>query len=163
MTKSSTFLCLSLLFLFTSCEKESEELTLSSVKITKIIVNEYPITNGGVPWDDPFIGSATGPDITWKISGPQLLESTTYFGDASGNAIEFSSDFPAYISVPESVYSIQLFDIDDLDSSDLASNDDLMVEIPWKPSSTSSGAGTEWINVTGVNTSIDIQVTYLYE
>lgn len=163
MTKTTTYFCISLLLLFTSCKKESEQLELSSVKITKIIINEYPVTNGGVPWDDPFIGTATGPDVTWKISGPQLIESSTYFEDTNGGELEFSSDFPAYISVPESVYSIQLFDIDDLDSSDLGSSDDLMVEIPWKPSSTSSGAGTEWINVTGTNTSIDIQVTYLYE
>lgn len=147
--------------LWAGCREEEKELT--AVRINRIIVHEYPVTNGAVPWDDPVIGSSTGPDLMWKITGPENRNSSIYFADADGSALTFTSGFPVTLNRPTSTYYLELWDVDDLDGSDFGSVDDLMVSIPWKPFTDNGESGTEWIELTSSNTVVDVQVTYLFE
>ena len=64
---------------------------ISSVKINSINVTEYPVTNGAVAWDDPFIGSATGPDIKWRITGPENSVRGTYFENCDRSVLTLSA------------------------------------------------------------------------
>ena len=135
----------------------------SGIRINEIIVYEYPVTDGGIPWDDPLFGSATGPDVLWQITGPQTIWSSVYFPNSDGGVLEFTEGFPVFLNDPEATYQVKLWDKDDLDVSDLASSDDEMVSIAWQPFTNSGETGTEWIELTSGNTVMDIQVTYLFE
>jgi hypothetical protein len=154
-----------LLFGMPSCSKDAngDKGKPSTVKITRITINSYPITNGAVPWDDPFLGSATGPDVTWVINGPENFGASVYFADCSGDTLITTTDFPIYMQNPENAHTISLWDKDDLDGSDLGSVDDLMASIsftPWRQE------GDEEKDALILNTStaeIILDVTFLYE
>jgi hypothetical protein len=148
-------------FSLAGCREDEKE--LSAVKINRITVLEYPVTNGGVPWDDPLIGSATGPDVTWKISGPENKASGVYFEDADGSPLAFETGFPVILNSPGSTHYLELWDVDDLDGSDIGSADDKMVSIAWKPYTGNGESGTEWVEITGPNAVVNIQVTYMFE
>lgn len=144
------------------CTKE-EANTISAVRINKITVIDYPITNGAVPWDDPIIGSSTGADVSWSISGPQSFTSAIYFPDASGASLEFTGNgFPISLNSPQGTYTIQLIDIDDLDGSDFASSDDVMGSFSFVPYSPGS-KGSEIIEYTENDITVQLDVTYLFE
>jgi hypothetical protein len=147
---------------FTSCKEEAPAVP-SSIKISQIIVHEYPVTSGAVPWDDPIIGSSTGPDVFWKITGPQSVESDVYFGDVNGEELVFDTGFPDYLNRPESTYYFELWDKDDIDGSDLGSTDDKIVSIGWKPYTGNGESGTEWVELVGPGVVADVKVTYLFE
>lgn len=148
--------------LLSGCEKEKAS-TISAVKINKITVIDYPITNGAVPWDDPVIGSSTGADLTWKLTGPQTFNSSIYFGNVSGENLEFNgNDFPINLNSPQGTYTLSLYDLDDLDGSDFASNDDLMGRFSFIPYSPGS-KGTETIEYSEDGITVQLNVTYLFE
>lgn len=135
----------------------------SAVKITHITINEYPVTNGAIPWDDPFIGSATGPDIYWRITGPETFNSTVYFADCNGDTIGTSTDFPIYLQNPESEHTIQLWDMDDLDGSDLGSDNDLISSIQFTAWKNEGDEERQALVIQSSNTEIILDVTFLYE
>lgn len=155
-----------LIFLFLACLfgcTEESVKRVSTVKITRIVVNEYPLTNGAVPWDDPFIGSATGPDVSWKITGPQTISSGVYFDDTDGDTLIFNISSSVYLDKPSEQYTIQLWDIDDLDGSDLGSSDDLMKSLTFTPWRSEEDEDRDAIIVYDNNAEIIIDIEYLYE
>jgi hypothetical protein len=150
----------------TGCVDTAEEApapVISTVKITNITVTEYPLTNGAVAWDDPFIGSATGPDIRWKITGPENFQSTVYFENCDGSELTYTAGgLPIYLNQPLQEYTLELWDIDDLDGSDLGSVDDLMSSItflPWIAGAT----GTEVLELSNTQMTVQIEFTYMFE
>lgn len=161
MKKLIYFFALSIIFF--SCEKEDVK-EISAVRISKIVVVDYPVTNGAVPWDDPFIGSATGPDVSWKIRGSQTFTSATYLPDANGeNSIEYSGQgFPITLNSPKGTYSFDIIDLDDLDGSDFGSTDDVMATINFTPYSANS-TGTEIVEFSSGNATVQFEFTYLFE
>jgi hypothetical protein len=149
--------------ILSSCAKEDTK-EISAVRISKIVIVDYPVTNGAIPWDDPFIGSATGPDVSWKIRGSQTFTSATYLPDANGeNSIEYSGQgFPITLNSPKGTYSFDIIDLDDLDGSDLGSIDDVMATINFTPYSANS-TGTEIVEFSSGNATVQFEFTYLFE
>lgn len=158
--KKPLLLALPLLLLF-SCAEEKQE--ISAVKINSITVIDYPITQGATAWDDPFIGSATPPDITWRITGAQNLDGGIYFPDVAGETLLFDNDqFPLFLDSPTRTYTLSLWDVDDLDSSDLGSEDDQMASINFVPFS-EGAEGTETLEISSGGATIQLNVTYVFE
>lgn len=158
-------LIVSLFFLtLTSCVEEAivvEE--VSAVRVNSLTVISYPVTNGGVSWDDPFLGAATGADLSWSIAGPQNFTSTTYFPDADGTPVIFQGDeFPLFLNNPRSSYTLRLIDLDDLDASDLLSEDDIMAELVFVPYSEGS-EGDLTLEYSSGSTTVQLDVTYLFD
>jgi hypothetical protein len=150
----------------TGCVDTAEEApapVISTVKINSITVTEYPLTNGAVAWDDPFIGSATGPDIQWRLTGPENSASTIYFENCDGSSLAYTAGgLPIYLNHPLQEYTLELWDIDDLDGSDLGSVDDLMSSItflPWIAGAT----GTETLELSNSQMTVQIEFTYMFE
>ena len=162
MKKALTIL--TLILLLTGCTKDSEDTkTVSGLRITKIQINSYPVTNGAVPWDDPFIGSATGPDVTWKITGQEVFESGYMAQDADGSGITFSNGLPIILNKPKSQYTIAFWDLDDIDSSDLASEDDLMFSASFTHWTSEADEERNAIILNVNDAEIIIDVVYLFE
>lgn len=136
---------------------------ISTVKINSITITEYPLTNGAVAWDDPFIGSATGPDIQWKLTGPENFASTVYFENCDGSTLTYTAGgLPIYLNHPLQEYNLELWDIDDLDGSDLGSVDDLMSSLtflPWIAGAT----GTEVLELSNTQMTVQIEFTYMFQ
>ena len=150
----------------TGCIDTAEEApapVISTVKINSITITEYPLTNGAVAWDDPFIGSATGPDIQWRISGPENMASTTYFENCDGSTLTYTAGgLPVYLNQPLQEYTLEIWDLDDLDGSDLGSVDDLMSSVtflPWIAGAT----GTETLELTNGPMTVQIEFTYIFQ
>lgn len=127
-----------LALLIVSCKKEEEDPVAEAVRITSIEVQNYPLLDeDGNAWDDPALGSSTPPDVYYVIveSGGNETISDTYFDDADADALLFdnSSGLPVLIDNPTATLTIQFWDLDDLDASDVGSSDDLMVAISFKP------------------------------
>jgi hypothetical protein len=156
-------LYLSFLIIFLGCTKDKESKDVSAIRITKIQLQSYPVTNGAVPWDDPFLGSATGPDITWRISGPESFDSGFFAQDANGSAIVYTNGLPITLNSPKSQYTIQFWDIDDIDASDLASDDDLIISASFTPWVNEGDEERDAIVLNTGNTEIIIDVDYLFE
>ena len=154
-----------LLFLLVGCSKDEDQSkgVPSAVKITRIIINQYPVTSGAVPWDDPFLGSSTGADIFWSISGPESFNSTVYFPNCDGDTIATTTDFPIYLQNPETLHTIKLWDMDDIDGSDLGSDNDLMVTISFTAWEKDGDEEREALVLSNSDAEIILDVTYLYE
>lgn len=122
---------------YTGVDCSEADLNLSLI-VTAIRVENYPITNAGVPWDDPFIGTSTPGDMQWRFIRPndEVIEGGWY-EDAIGSAMNYSStNLPFTISqadLPET-NSIVLYDVDDLDASDIGSDDDYVGGYDFTPS-----------------------------
>lgn len=126
MTRLTPFFLLFIAFIvFSGCGKEDE---VSSVVVTSIILNDYPMLNGSEPWDTTATGLFSGPDIYWSISGPEDFISSNYIIDATGEMIEFNgSDFPIELTKPDETYTLEIFNKNDLDDTDQAEADELMI------------------------------------
>lgn len=153
-----------IVLLTAGCTKESEKKkTVSAVRITGIHLNTYPVTNGGVPWDDPFLGSATGPDITWAIRGPENFDSGYMAQNADGTAIQFTNGLPINLNKPKDQYVIEFWDLDDLDASDFASEDDLMFSTAFTAWTSEADEERDALILYINNAEIVIDVDYLFE
>lgn len=124
------FLALSILTFTLSCsdsEKCKQGYTGSNcnnqiyptkITVTKVTVSEFPSLDGSsATWD---VG--TGPDIYLVLyAGENLVyESDSYFEDASNsNTYEFEFTYDMNGS---SIYTIELYDYDDLDDDDFIGN-----------------------------------------
>ena len=98
--------------------------------ITSISVSGYPRSTGGGAWDDPTIGNSSGPDVSIHIlnpNGPDLI-STFYVPNANGQELTFTGDYPFCKagSYWDNEIGFFLYDLDDLDWSDVGSDDDFM-------------------------------------
>lgn len=155
-------------FSMSSCVDSTEDPIIvdpeiSSVKITKITIVDFPFTNGGTAWDDPLIGSSTGADVQWKITGPQTFASSDYFPDCDGSILEFNGGtLPIFLDQPNSTYTLELWDIDDLGSSDWGSTDDLLSSISFTPFSVGA-TGTEILEFSNAEMTVQLELTYLFE
>ena len=108
------------------------ELTPTSVIITGITVNDYPMTDGGAGWD-----LSSGPELYVSLNSGTTANTsdftTGYYQDVSGQSLTFSSDFPVTIPSPSSSYTVGLWDYDTVDA------DDFMAGIYFTPNSYKSG------------------------
>lgn len=146
---------------------EPDHTTITAIRVNKIKIINYPILTGSSAWDDPLIGSTSGPDIAWSISGSDNYSTTTHFTDCTGNVIEFtttnnSSTLPVFLNDPNGTYTLGIWDIDGLDGSDFASTDDLMAEVTFTPYS-SGDTGTMYGEFEDSDLKIQIEFTYLFE
>ena len=150
----------------TGCVDTTEEApapVISTVKISNITLTEYPLTNGAVAWDDPIIGSATGADIRWKITGPENFESTVYFENCDGSTLVFNTGgLPIYLNHPLQEYTFEIWDKDALDGSDIGSVDDLMSSITFLPW-IAGAVGTETLELSNPQMTVQIEFTYMFQ
>lgn len=140
-----------------------------TIRINQITISGYPQTNGGSAWDDPFIGSSTSADVSYRIIRPSgsIFNSETYLPNATGGPITFNSTsgLPFVIS-PSDVdnsHTFQVMDLDDLDSSDLGSSDDIMVSLSFIPETLIDGPGAVFpstITLSNGATTVQLSVTY---
>ena len=144
---------------------EPDHTTISAIKVNKITILEYPMLTSGAPWDDPFLGSATGPDIYWTIVGPDNYTGN-YFTNCSGDALEYNTTnnggLPVYLNSPNSTYTLYIYDKDDLDGSDLASGDDLLAAVTIDPY-TAGDDGVITYEYADGDMKAQIEFTYLFE
>lgn len=164
LTKILQVFVLLFFFTLTACIEEAVVVKeVSAVRVNSLTIISYPVTNGGVPWDDPFFGSATGADLSWSITGAQNFTSTTYFPDADGTPVIFQGEeFPLFLNNPRSSYTLRLIDIDDLDASDLLSEDDIMAELVFTPYS-EGNEGDLTLEFSSGSTTVQLAVTYLFD
>jgi len=69
---------------------------------------------------------------------------------------------PIYLNQPLQEYTLEIWDLDDLDGSDLGSVDDLMSSItflPWIAGAT----GTETLELTNGSMTVQIEFTYMFQ
>lgn len=144
---------------------EPDHVTISAIKVNKITILEYPMLTSGTPWDDPFLGSATGPDIYWTIVGPDNYTGT-YFADCSGQALEYNNTnnggLPVFLNSPNSTYTLYIYDKDGLDGSDLGSGDDLLAAVTVDPY-TAGDDGVITYEYADGDMKAQIEFTYLFE
>ena len=146
---------------------EPDHTTITAVRINKIKIVNYPILTGGSSWDDPLIGSTSGPDVSWSISGSDNYSSTAYFTDCTGSVLEFtttnnSSSLPVFLNDPNGTYTLSIRDVDGLDGSDFASSDDVMAELSFIPFTTGD-TGTIYTELEDSDLKVQIEFTYLFE
>lgn len=112
-----------------------------SIIVTSITVSNYPLTNNGLAWDVPPIGTSTPPDITWAFIRPT---NDVIFGEiylnADGSDLSFTSSsaglpFTIPMAHVNELNSIIIWDIDGLDASDNQSTEDFMGGYTWEPES----------------------------
>jgi len=86
-------------------------LTPAKMIITKIVIDNFNLTNQGVPWD-----SISGPDLYLTInigSGPNHSEfKSNHYTDQDTVPVTFSDGFPYTCNSPGSYYSVYLWDDD---------------------------------------------------
>jgi len=160
--KPKYFAFLYLTILLVSCSKDESKIA-STAKITRIQINHYPTTNGAIPWDDPIIGSATGPDVKWRIFDSQNVFNGLYIEDVNGDTLVYTQSLPIYLDNPTQQHTVQLWDVDDIDGSDFGSNDDLMKSLTFTPWSSEDDKDRDALIVYDGNTEIILDVEYLYE
>lgn len=140
-----------------------------TIRINQIVISGYPQTNGNSAWDDPFLGSSTTADVSFRIIRPSgsIFNSATYFPNALGGPITFisTSGLPFVISSNDvdNAHTFQVMDLDDIDSSDLGSSDDIMVSLSFIPETLIDGPGTVFpstITLSNGATVVQLSVTY---
>jgi len=119
----------------TDCSEADLNLTLT---VTAVRVENYPITNAGVPWDDPIVGTSTPGDMQWRFVRPNNeLIAGGWYENAIGSPMNYSNTNLPFSIGPDDLFlsnSIQLYDVDDLDASDLLSEDDYVGGYNFTPS-----------------------------
>lgn len=119
----------------TNCENLDLNLVLT---IHSLVINNYPITDGGTPWDDPFLGASTSADVFWEINGPGQndAESSFYYPNVSGESLLFDAfglPFSIQTNNLNDLYSIIIWDKDNTGTSDAGSSDDVMFSVNFTP------------------------------
>lgn len=114
------------------------QVTPSKIKITKITVKSFPMTNGGFDWDSVIDGGA---DIDVRLFDSNELPvfiSDNYYPDATtGNDYSFTPPQPIVITNMNQMYFLELYDYDGNDS--VANEDDFMGSSAFFPYSSTSG------------------------
>lgn len=145
---------------------EPDHTTITAVRINKIKIISYPILTGGSSWDDPLIGSTSGPDVSWAITGHENYSALAHFTDCTGSVLEFTTTnnttLPVFLNDPNGTYVLSIYDIDGLDGSDFASSDDLMAAVSFTPYS-SGDTGTIYAQFEDSDLKVQIEFTYLFE
>jgi hypothetical protein len=148
-------------FLFSACTKV-ELGPPDSMRIDKITVSGYPLLRpDGSAWDDPLIGSSTPPDLTWSIIGPEEFNTTYYAGDVDGVTVYFEGDLPVYLTELEKSYTIRIWDLDDLDASDVGSDNDLMSAISFVPWESEADDNSTLIILEDNDLTIRLEVSFI--
>lgn len=140
---------------------EADHITISAIKVNKITILEYPMLTSGTPWDDPFLGSATGPDIYWTIEGADNY-SGYYISNCEGQQLEYTGGLPVFLNSPNSTYTLYIYDKDGLDGSDLGSGDDLLAAVTVDPY-TAGDDGVITYEYADGDMKAQIEFTYLFE
>lgn len=94
------------------------QLTPSKIRLSKIVVNEFNITEpSGGSWDN-----FSGADLYISILNDEnevLWTSSIYYEDATGTNYVFEPDPYIDFDEAENLYKIRLFDLDSFDSDDI--------------------------------------------
>ena len=135
--------------------------------IESVLVSGYPTSINGAAWDDPTFGSSTGPDVSFHIYNPNGsdLISTLYFPDATGSTLNFNSQFPFCRSGSywDNDIAFSLYDLDDLDLSDVGSANDFMTGFTfnlWDRLSYADYPSTHTVNSSNSNLSMTFTLSY---
>ena len=125
-------------------------LTPVSMTITKIVLNDFPPSDGGFYWD-PASGA---PDIYLSVNlgitaNTNEFTSGTQMNAADGISITYTNLFPITLTFPDNNYTIGLWDWDDLDA------DDFMGGIYFTPNNHDTGFPSEFSLTTA---SIDMRL-----
>lgn len=150
------FLFLSMAFVLAACVKEK---TPTSMKITKIRVIDFPMTDStGATWD---VGS--GAELYVQIkdeSGNTVFDSPGYLPDAPDNTtINYTPDSSVDIDCPTCQYTLYLYDYDDLDADDLVGNLSFM---PFPEGSNPKNDEIKAVYFSGNNVAFEFDFTYVY-
>ena len=94
------------------------EKTPSSVTISKIVLTNYPMTDGsGAGWD-----ITAGPDIFLSFNSGSSANTSNFNSgvvyDVTGGTLTYTNNFPMTISTPTSTWSVGLWDYDSPDPDD---------------------------------------------
>jgi hypothetical protein len=96
------------------------------VIITSAVLSGYSMTTAGSPWDESITGTS-GPDIYLEIDQVSGSDFTSLLHpNASGQSINFLSPFPHTLYNPNQSITFRIWDMDDIDFTDLGSNDDII-------------------------------------
>ena len=128
------------------------EKTPTSVTVSKIILTNYPMVDGGgVGWD-----LSNGPDVFLSINQGSTANNVQFSGiayDVTGSTITYITNFPYNFLNPSNTYTIGLWDYDS------TSADDYMGGIFFTPNNYKSGFPAT-INLTYSSISMTLYVTW---
>ncbi|HLG35835.1 MAG TPA: calcium-binding EGF-like domain-containing protein, partial [Bacteroidia bacterium] len=122
-------------------------MTPSSVTVSKIILNSYPVLG---------YDFSNGPDVFLSINpgaGASDVQFTGITTDATGSAITFTNNFPYTFSSPSTNYTIGVWDYDTPDP------DDIMDAVYFTPNNYSGGFPSTF-TVTGSSISMTLYVSW---
>ncbi len=123
-----------------------------SVTVSKIVLSNYPMTDGnGAGWD-----YSNGPDVFLSIDQGTSANDIAFSGtatDATGSSITYTTNFPVTFVSPSNNYTIALWDFDTPDA------DDFMGGIYFTPNSYKSGFPST-INLSYSSISMTLYVTW---
>lgn len=92
-------------------------LTATSLIITKITLEQYPLTDNGAGWD--FFD---GPDVFLSINQGTVANTNNWISgvqnDATGQSITFTNNFPVTLTNMSGNYSFGVWDADSPDADD---------------------------------------------
>lgn len=95
-----------------TCQYQS---TPSTMTFNKIVITDYPVTNGGDGWDTFDNG-----DMYFILKkGATTLFTSYYYEDVSGASMTYLDGFPFNVSDVEGTFKIEVYDYDDFDADDL--------------------------------------------
>jgi hypothetical protein len=165
--KNLIIACISTTLLFMSCKKEitcpsgfyGESCTIqktpSKIIVNKIEITRFPATDqNGAGWD-----LSSGADIFPVISkvGNKIWESPTYIQNADANSQHTFTLSPSVdLLNPESIYTMSLYDFDELDPNDLIG---LETFVPYYSTTNNF---PETIQFTGNTIDYKLYVTYVF-
>ena len=113
--KNILFCALSALVLFAGCKKDDPKPVLKGMAIQKITVLGFPSLDNGATWDV----LSTNPDIFIEYSKDNVpFYTTSYYQDATNNNQYVWNDY-VYLNDPDALYTVTLYDYDDVLPHDL--------------------------------------------
>lgn len=139
------------------------------VKITSIVVSGYSMITSGSPWDESITGTS-GPDVYLEINQASGTDYYTgFYENVSGQSLTFSgSPLPITLFNPNQNLTFGIWDLDDIDFTDLGSNDDLMhggsINLWTQLIAVSSNPypSQVYINFPGTNCQIKLNLSYIW-
>lgn len=129
--------------------------TPSAIRVNAVTVTSFPAANGGASWDtdsgpDIYPEIKLGPVVIW--TAPEPIQDADPAQDHT-----FTLDPTFDLNSPTSLYTITLFDQDDLDP------DDVMGSVEFTPySSTNAFPSTLTIAPAGAEVTFTMEVSYIW-
>ena len=144
--------------------------TAVDIVIEAVGVSGYPVNNGSAAWDSPLFGTSTGADPYLVIEpsvGTMLWTESDY--NVTGGALYYNTldGLPFVLTQPDQLVGFYLWDQDDLDNSDLLSDNDYMTGMElnlWdRVTSTSNPYPTSiTVNASGSSLQLVFSLSYIF-